>query len=157
MTPLDARLAKHSVRDPATGCVEWVGRLSTQGYGTIKLEGKYVVTHRLTYELAYGTLPKNVFVCHRCDNRRCRELSHLFAGTADDNSKDMVAKGRQRVAKGELNSKARLTEPQVMDIFNSQDTASALSTIYNVSLQAVYDIRQGRTWAYLTNKTRSTT
>ena len=39
-------------------------------------------------------LPSHIFVCHTCDNPRCIEDSHHFLGTAEDNVKDAVAKGR---------------------------------------------------------------
>ena len=37
----------------------------------------------------------SLFALHTCDNRRCIRPDHLFSGTAQDNTNDMIAKGRK--------------------------------------------------------------
>jgi hypothetical protein len=58
--------------------------------------GKRVAVHRLAWEFSNGEIPQGMFVCHRCDNPKCFEVSHLFLGTAADNMADKIAKGRGR-------------------------------------------------------------
>jgi hypothetical protein len=82
-------------------CWHWTGFCYTGGYGQINMCGKMVLAHRFSYELHFGKIPKDKpYVLHMCDNPPCVNPHHLFLGTAKDNSDDMIAKGRDRKAKG---------------------------------------------------------
>ena len=80
----------------SSGCWVWVGNRIPQGYGTIGVGGKPVRAHRYSWELHNGPIPDGLFVLHRCDNPPCVRPDHLFLGTALDNSRDCVDKGRHR-------------------------------------------------------------
>lgn len=75
-------------------CVVWQGCTTDRGYGQRKVGGKMQYVHRLEWEKHHGPIPRGMRVCHTCDNPPCHEITHLFLGTAKDNSQDMVRKGR---------------------------------------------------------------
>jgi hypothetical protein len=85
---------KVSKSTDADGCWLWLGGGRGRGYGAFKISGKKESAHKVSYEMAYGPVPEGLFVCHRCDVRRCVRPDHLFVGTAEDNSRDMSRKGR---------------------------------------------------------------
>lgn len=77
-------------------CWIWMGAKQSQGYGNVVYGGKHYRANRLAYVLAYGSLPDGAVVMHTCDNPPCVRPEHLRAGSAAENTADMVAKGRGR-------------------------------------------------------------
>ena len=71
-----------------------------RGYGGVKItDRRKYAAHRVAYALVKGPIPAGMLVCHRCDTPRCVRPDHLFLGTASDNMRDMIAKGRDRFSK----------------------------------------------------------
>lgn len=141
-------------RGEADDCWEWQGSRTGRGYGTIRLGGKSYGAHRLAWEIAHGELPKELCVCHRCDNPPCCNPAHLFAGTYRDNSQDALAKGRLNITslpvlRGNRSPNAKLTEAQVRMIRRSPEPAKTISVAYGVSHQTIYLIRNRRIWQHV--------
>jgi hypothetical protein len=87
-----------------------------QGYGSMSLNGRQVLAHRIVYELATGVPPGDLVVMHSCDNPPCCNPAHLSLGTVGDNVRDAWSKGRQFRASGSLHGEAKLTEDAVREI-----------------------------------------
>lgn len=118
-------------------------------------------------------------VCHRCDNPACVRPSHLFLGTAADNTADMVAKGRQargeklgtaikagaargqrngmalypeRRPRGEGHGNSKLTEAGVRAIrrrLADGEPKSAIARDFSVTPRVVLLIARGQAWAHV--------
>ena len=80
-------------------CWIWKCYKNKHGYGVFRLSTvrKQVFAHRYSYTLNYGEFDKKLFVCHRCDNPSCVRPDHLFLGTALDNNRDSLLKGRKAI------------------------------------------------------------
>lgn len=94
------------VKQTESGCWEWTGARSTNGYGRIKYsDGKrtfLALPHRVVaYAMGITDTVKhyrrqNQIVMHTCDNPKCCRPEHLAAGTMAENTADCVRKGRAR-------------------------------------------------------------
>ena len=134
-------------------CVEWHKGKTGRGYGVCYPFGrdKQVLAHRRVYELMYGPIPEDMVVCHKCDNRGCVNINHLFLGTQKDNIKDMFAKGRQHDRRGDRGNASKLSEKQVLEIkaFIGKLKYKEIAKKYNVSETAIADIKLKRTWGHV--------
>jgi hypothetical protein len=130
------------------GCWIWQGAISSSGYGRIDLR----YTHRIAYAVMRGPIPEGMFVCHTCDVPTCVRPDHLFVGSAADNLRDMLSKGRGVGCRafGELGGGAKLTIEQVRDIrrryTGMRGEKAALSREYGVSDTTIGHILGGHTW-----------
>jgi hypothetical protein len=99
----DAVIAKFWSRVTKTeGCWVWIAGRSKSGYGMMNYRGMIQPTHRISYELAHGSIPKGKMVLHKCDNKPCVNPSHLYLGTASDNARDRERGRRERTRLGPI-------------------------------------------------------
>lgn len=126
------------------GCREWQRARSKNGYGFIHFDGKMQKAHRLAFEAFIRPIPPGRFVLHHCDNPSCVRPSHLYAGTNNENMRDMVRKNR--AVHGERQHLAKLTHAAVVEIIASKLTAVALAEKFSVDAETVRRVRRGETW-----------
>jgi hypothetical protein len=107
--------------DKTDGCWIWRGG-GSEGYGMVVFQGRFVLAHRLAWELTNGEIRNGLFALHRCDNPPCCNPAHLFLGTHDDNAKDKAAKGRCVSLCGEESPQAKLTARDVVEMRRLRDT-----------------------------------
>ena len=90
------RLLRAVKVNKSTGCWEWQGtrNKSGKGYGHLKIKGRTVSAHRVSFSTFKHEIPKGMLVCHKCDNPTCINPEHLFLGTPKDNVLDRDIKGR---------------------------------------------------------------
>lgn len=129
-----------------TGCHEWTGALFSDGYGQFRVSDgtqKMISAHRWVCQ----PIPKGMFVLHKCDNRKCVNIDHLYFGTHKENMKDMVNKSRQ--AKGIKCHTAKLTEEQVKQIRNDSRSGRIIARDFNVSKNLVGMIKRKELWTHV--------
>ena len=132
-------------------CWNWVGHIGLMGYG---LQTAYPIptlikTHRTSWVMHNGPIPKGMCVCHSCDNRRCVNPDHLWLGTPGQNSRDRDNKKRN--ARGEKNKGGgKLKWKDVREIRGTwipyKFSKSKLALKYGVSVQMIKNIVYGRNW-----------
>lgn len=147
---LAQRLEANS-RAAENGCRVWTMKKSPKGYATLKHKGVRIPAHRAAFELAHGSIPEGLVVCHRCDNPSCINPDHLFLGTHHDNIKDCISKGRRADFSGSSHGASKLDEAAVLAIRTNQSGMSRaqLAEHYSVSRAAISDIKSGRSWVHV--------
>ena len=146
---LEERLAAKMQKGRAYECWLFMGCIAGRGYGGIQQGGKMLLAHRAAFELANGPIPAGTFICHTCDNRRCVNPAHLYAGTPQQNMDDKVARGRQSYLSGESNGCAKLTTGQVLAIRTARAGGAKqreLAAIYGVGQTQISKICIGKRW-----------
>ena len=145
------------LKENNNGCLECISHCKDKsGYTRIQYNGKQDRLFRVLYEIKYGEIPKGMLLRHTCDNPSCCNIEHLIMGTSYDNVHDMIDRKRSKYGTEEMknygskNGQSKLTENQVLEIYNSSISNKELAKIYNVSTKTINNIKNGKYWKWLT-------
>lgn len=142
-----------SIPEPNSGCWLWDGAVSSNGYGSIRCDGKTLKAHRKSYEVFYGEkIAEDKDACHKCDVRCCVNPEHIFIGTRKENMADCISKERFSFienGKGESSPSSKLTESEVISIRNDKRSTRVLGRIYGVDRRTISFIKKRITWSHI--------
>jgi hypothetical protein len=137
-------------------CLIWpFGRL-TNGYVTVRLDGKSRIGSRVMCELAHGTPPTPKHeAAHACGKGHlgCINPKHLSWRLPAENAQDKLKHGTS--PRGENSPSCVLTASQVLEICSLLDSGvgqSELGRRYGVSNYTIFSIHKGRNWGWLTGR-----
>lgn len=125
------------------GCWLWTGSYSGNGRPRICHDKKQYSASRVSFEVFKKEKLGDRLACHSCDDERCVNPDHLWAGTHDQNMVDMVQKQR---SKSSLSDVAVL---QLMKMRESGITYRECGEEFEVSPYVVYQIIKGKNFKHL--------
>lgn len=148
-----AKVAESAV----SSCWNWQSAIDRNGYGQFMVHPFGVkLAHRIAYLLHKGEIPLGLWVLHTCDNRRCVNPQHLYAGTPLDNARDRDVQGNRKAPAGTLNGNAVFSDEQVLEIRavhaskkKFKPTLLTLADKYGVSLGAIKKIVYNENWKHI--------
>jgi hypothetical protein len=132
---LEKRIESRFIKDEKTGCLNWTSYLNKDGYAVIAFKKKRIRVAKFILERALGRpLKKDFETCHKCNNRKCINIDHLYEGTHKQNGQDMV---------NSLNFSCPGAK-----IKHGEKTKFIKKT-FNVSKNIVFNIRHEKNWSWL--------
>lgn len=129
-------------------CLEWTGARTPNGYGHLGYQGRDIGAHRLAWMLANGRDPGEGHVLHSCDNRPCINPAHLSLGTALQNARDKMMRGRGMIGAevpGSVLTREAVTAIRE-EYARGGTTYSKLGLKHGVSMENIHYVVKMKTW-----------
>ncbi len=123
-------------------CDEWTGYVDPDGYGRAVLNRKTMGAHRAIWISENGEIPCGMMVLHRCHNRKCVEISHLYLGDHKQNMEDRAMSGRNRSGHDRLNQE---TAAEVRNLCRTKTQREA-AAILGLPKSVIGDVMSGKCW-----------
>jgi len=122
------------------------------GYRRVSLrrDGKYkdIMVHRLVANAFLGA-KENMEVNHIDGDKSNNRLSNLEWTTHVANMEHAIINGLSNT-RGESSGNSKLKDIQVLEILASRDTIGEIAKKYGMSVNAIGNIRTGKTWRHIT-------
>lgn len=152
--PFNERFWEKVKRCGEDECWEWQAARNAKGYGRLTSgRGVNLKAHRVAFALSNGgVVSDDAHVLHHCDNPPCCNPSHLFVGSAKDNTADMIAKGRGSAPPrlfGARNHNAKFDERVARKIIKDPRTLHVIAADYGISWMTVFRLKHRQTWKHL--------
>ena len=101
MTNLNARLLEKSIPEPNSGCWLWIGHLSKNGYGKLRVKNnsrwQTQYAHRISYQTFVCEIPNGLDLDHICRVRSCINPAHLEPVSRSTNLARSPLMNRQKI------------------------------------------------------------
>lgn len=123
-------------------CWLWTASTAAEGYGYIWWGSRREYTHRISYTIHHGPIPEGLHILHRCDNPRCVNPTHLWAGSHKQNMHDKMHKGRSGTAKVTREIALEIRKQYASRKYDQK----ALAKRFGISQPTVSDIVNYVTW-----------
>ena len=120
-------------------CWEWQAGKDKDGYGRFRYRGEKRQAHRVSWELMTGQEPTDC-VLHSCDNPSCVKPDHLSIGTTQENTRQMVNRGRHNTRRLDPNKVKRARKL----LTNKKITQEKIAKMLNISAGSVSNIKTGK-------------
>ena len=142
----------------STSVMELKGKAMSQyigntGYPMVSLcingESKRYSVHRIVAKAFLSNPLNKAYVNHIDGNKQNSNLENLEWSTPTENSIHAHEHGLANVGKGEKHRSAKLTVDKVKYIRESSKTVRELSSMFNVSKQAIRDVKMKRSWKHV--------
>lgn len=140
-------------------CWPWLMSVDRGGYGQIVVsengKSRRLTATRVAFVLGHRDLRHGEGVLHHCDNPRCCNPGHLYAGLPAENTRDAVVRRRMKAAPpsaGEMNPRAKLSDERAREIYSRLKDGGSVREVareYSISEPTVSAIGKGRKWAHL--------
>jgi len=130
------------------GCWIWQGYVGPANCNYGEFAG--ILAHRYAYQLYHpdDVLTSDDYICHSCDNPPCVRKEHLWRGTIEANTQDMVNKLRH--SHGERHGCAKVTETIVCEIRRRWECGNvmqiALAKEFALSISQINNIVHYHQW-----------
>lgn len=142
---IEQRLWSKVQKEGPNECWEWQAGKNKLGYGQIKIDYNTYPAHKIAYQLTFGPVPKNLFVCHECDNPGCCNPNHLFLGTPKQNTQDSIRKDRW-VNPPLQNKLTKRKVAIIRALLKKGSKETDIANLFNVCRKTINNIKNNKTW-----------